>query len=199
MKGNQRAPSIRNGREGLRLACCGLFFCRTLDQLPTNGGVASAKAREELDQFFVTGRDLLCRDVDRLADAYLSETSRGKHDAGLDGSERKEGFQHAGGSHGVAEGAFQTRDGHGGKTGPEEGYRLHLVVIGRGRAVNIDKGEFVCWSVADGLQSPETAFARARGARDVIGVVANGSGAERPAFGGGVIAARENHRSGRFA
>ena len=61
----------------------------------------------------------------------------------IDGGHRENGLQHTCSTHRMTVVAFVAVDWHGREPCPFDGYRLHLIVKDRGRAMGIHKSQFL--------------------------------------------------------
>ena len=75
---------------------------------------------------------------------------------------------------------FVGRNGQRTEGGTREGLAFHLIVVGRSGAVGTDEGQTRDIGRQGGAKGAESALAGARGARDVVGIVAHGTGNEAP-------------------
>ena len=143
-------------------------------------GIASAESGEHFHKLPPLGGTLDGADRNRAGDAELCEALHGRHATGFHGTEGKERFEHAGGAHRVTKKPFVGRNGQRTEGGTREGPAFHLIVVGRGGAVGTDEGQTRDIGRQGGAKGAESALAGARGARDVVGIVAHGAGNKAP-------------------
>ena len=131
------------------------------------------------------------------------KSARGEHHPRFDRLHREDAFEYSRSAHRVPEDSFQGVDGDGFHSCPRESDGFHLVVVGRGCAVDIDKGQIGRCALAGSkhiAQREIASFARSRWAGDVVGIVAHNADREVPRGGRGqLLVGGEHHRCSRFA
>ena len=179
----ERVGEVVNGPRRLRLLGGSYLWCsfEAFSFHVMHRRVAAAEARHEFNKPRSLRRHPFARHRNLLADAQRLEAMCRQHHCVAQCLCREQCLQNARRPHRVAKHALERIDRHIRESGAIDGDALHLVVVERGSAVGVDKGQFVVRrAFRHPFESLKTPLANARRSRDVVGIVAHTSCPQDP-------------------